>query len=319
MFFTKIECMVDRRDKLRALFVQNPYKAFQMRMQSLDPQDLFSVWWEDLRFRDYMGWEEHLHSHACITVQKLHEFSDFLGMQIASIRDFFFSVDSQDKLLAALIQKCIAHTESSGIQMLVARIPLENAKGINQLLEQKFYFVCGETTLTCDLSQRKTNLDSMHPCVRVATLEDLDQVQCLSVLAHQDIRYLSDRNFDPVRVKSFYSMLPQRALTSNLSRQLLVYEVDGKILGYLSYGINTRLRELPLRYASLDYIAVHPLMQGKKIGHALNSHALSLLQQRGVHAVCVRTMASNYPAISVLVKSGFRVTDQNIILHRMHV
>ena len=81
---------------------------------------------------------------------------------------------------------------------------------------------------------------------------------------------------------------------------VLVAEVDGKVVGYITTWANpeTKIGHIP-------NFAVHPDFQGRGIGRRLLEAALRLLRERGMEMAKIETLEQNLVASKFYPKMGF--------------
>lgn len=126
-------------------------------------------------------------------------------------------------------------------------------------------------------------------CLREMEYEDLPAITAIDNLAFEPIWRLSGEDLDHALDRSAYCT---------------VIEADGEILGYTmssSAGV----------YAHLARLAVHPKMQGQRLGFALLQDLLDhFINQHNYWGVTLNTQHDNHASLALYHRVGFRETGE---------
>ena len=141
--------------------------------------------------------------------------------------------------------------------------------------------------------------------IRRATEKDLDAIYEINLVAWNEMsmRYLLEQKYGqvfgpkPANVQMAETVL--RSCKSDLSR-VFVAEIDGKVVGFASYSIETERS-----VGTVGYNAVHPDYRGRGIGTALQQRVKQAFREEGMKFAHVSTLAHDFPAQRVYEKMGF--------------
>ena len=132
---------------------------------------------------------------------------------------------------------------------------------------------------------------------------------------HVHNRYMYDPEVPPHKAAEIFSRYVSGFGFEKDFRHLIKLE-EGRVVGFIFYKFNTALSETTGgRYASLDFIGVDNRAQNAGLGDELNRAALFDLAAQGATHVAARTFGSNYPAIRILHKVGFKITSSDLHFH----
>jgi len=147
---------------------------------------------------------------------------------------------------------------------------------------------------------------------------DRDQDQILSIAGeiHTHNRFSYDPYVQEQTAKSLYSLMVTNCFDHEHFRSAVAV-AGGKIKGFIIAKVNPGFsRAVGLSCGSLDFIGVRPESRHWGLGRLLNRWALHHLAREGIAFTAVRTMAGNYPALTVCHSTGFRVTSSSLHFHK---
>lgn len=294
---------------LKKLFLNYPYKQYQNHLQKLD-QEKLAAFFSD-RFEKKLRKKQL--SEGIISMNLMEKFSKQMGFDVFLLSDVlvYGEKETHYRRLLQEIKKDLLKIDS----VLVAKEPIDNVLLNNALLKEGFYFVCGESVFTLDTTKLKSVESDGFNYVRRAQEKDIARIRKLSRNAHSDIRYYYDRYFDREKVGVFYEDIVSEAVFSKNER-CFVYEKEGEIEGFITLIFNEGLsKKMGRGYSSLDYISVNPEKQKEGVGFVLNNYAIDYLIKNSAEICVVKTMASNYRAIRLLIKNHFVLSSQNLVYH----
>lgn len=309
---------------IQKLFLQYGYKDFQHRRQFVDTKKLAKEYEKKL-----LGEKYHYllkENGNIVGVTSMHHFkslSKIWNKKVYFLRDFV--VDQKTDNISDNYKRlfnCFFDKYKKDIDFLITKQPTDNYRAVNSLLEKGFYYVCDEVIYTLDLEKdsRDYNAGSKNTCIRFAKKSDLDSLKKMVYGNHKFNRYLFDPTFSPSDVIKLYERVIEQSY-HNPHHSIYVYEIKGKIVGFLTTIYNEQISYMMNnQYGSFDYIIVDERYQRAGIGSVLMDRALADFKKKGIRIISVKTMANNYPSIRLLIKDGFFITSQNIILHfRKHI
>jgi ribosomal protein S18 acetylase RimI-like enzyme len=201
------------------------------------------------------------------------------------------------------------------IDFLDCRVAAGDINAIQALENSGFRFVGNEIFLVRSLLKDPVDESYRHPeCVPCP--DDMqDQVFELAAKTHFHNRYMYDPEVAPDEAAAIYQRYLS-GLAFNSDYHCLIKLEDGEVQGFIFYKYNKNLSHMVGRgYASLDFIGVNNAARNRGLGDALNRAALWHLSKMGVTHVVVRTLGSNYPALRIVHKVGFRITSSDLHFH----
>lgn len=299
---------------MTSLFHNYPYKTFQLRSQGMEPEKAADFFLSRVgQSRYYLSDTEkpedasYIFSHG-----PLEPLFSRYPLKAHLCKNFLFDKSIQSNFRTALKQ----YLKDLDYEVMVFRTAIDDRHAISLLTDLEATYICSESIYTLKLkaqtfSDRFNNWSSIEE----ANEGDKDSIESLSQLNHYDNRFLKDERFNSKKIKALFGNIASDSL-AKAGHKVWVFREKGQVLGFITVIINKAMSEaMGVQLASLDYIAVGAEAQGKNIGTALNDFALNALKEAGVEYVSVKTLANNYPAQKILVKSGFFMSSQNMILH----
>ncbi|AFM22875.1 GNAT family N-acetyltransferase [Desulfomonile tiedjei] len=152
-------------------------------------------------------------------------------------------------------------------------------------------------------------LDFCRPSERQEVLDIVEAT-------HVHNRFAYDPMIHTAIAKSLYCRLVENCFRTDQFGVMVARSRKG-VEGFITFKTSENFsRTVGIRAASLDFIGVRPERRNKGLGVALNHAALSHLGQNGAEFAAVRTLASNYPALQILSRSGFKVTSSSLHFHK---
>ena len=249
-----------------------------------------------------------------ISIKSLPWLSNHFGFRMYAVVHLL--AKGEDPLIQARLLRYVME-ESRNVDFLDCRIATNDVYSAHALEICGFRYVGAEIFLgqilkTENQSKPKTGF-KISSCLR-----DRDQDQVLDIA--KDIHIHNRFNYDPFidseDAKSIYKRLVANCFEDDRF-SFLVAQSKGKIEGFIISKLNRPLSdELGFLCASLDFIGTRQEIRNRGLGQALNQWAQYHLAQNGVVFVGVRTMASNYPALTVCNKTGFRLTSSTLHFHK---
>jgi ribosomal protein S18 acetylase RimI-like enzyme len=146
--------------------------------------------------------------------------------------------------------------------------------------------------------------------------QDQDRVLAIAGETHTHNRFAYDPFINGHAAKSLYQRLVANCFKHNQFDVLVAQSaetVEGFIISKLNLAFS---QEVGFQCGSLDFIGVDPEIRNRGLGKALNQWALYHLAQKGVVYAAVRTMASNYAALTLVHRTGFQMTSTSLHFHK---
>lgn len=146
----------------------------------------------------------------------------------------------------------------------------------------------------------------MEPTIKLATIENLKEIQKLSLLGFE--RELKEFDNTLNREWSFSKDGEDYFKKSimNDDRCVFVAFIDDKIIGYLEGGVNqSGSNRILSKFAELEYMFVMAEYRSMGIGTKLYRAFVEWCKKKGVKRLRVEASAKNVAAISFYEKHGF--------------
>ena len=123
--------------------------------------------------------------------------------------------------------------------------------------------------------------------------------------------YHADRRLEPARCDEGYVEWAVRSCASTeVADGVLVAEIDGSILGFITLRVNS-----PVEVDGL-LIAVHPSVQGQGIARSLMIGALKWCESRGAERMIISTQINNLSSQKVWARLGFELSHAYYTFHK---
>jgi len=205
----------------------------------------------------------------------------------------------------ALLQGILDQCRAEGIVNLHARFDLEDLSSLHALEGIGFRLI---VVLVRYYREAKVAIPrwTVSQGIRPARPGDVEEVKAIARQAFGLNRFSRDPRFPRNRVEELYARWVEDACLGRVSDQVLVAERNGRIGGFLVYGLEEELnRDLPVKLGSFRIAAVLPAYQGQGIYSAFTETALEWFSERvdlieGVMAL------TNEAIIRAMSKYGFR-------------
>ncbi len=249
-----------------------------------------------------------------ISIKSLPWLSEHFGFRMYAVVHLL--AEGEDPLIQARLLRYVME-ESRNVDFLDCRIAANDVFSAHALEICGFRYVGAEIYLGQILKiQDQPGLETDFKIRPFLRRRDQDQVLEIAKDIHIHNRFNYDPFIDPEDAKSIYKRLVANCFEDDRF-SILVAQSKGKIEGFIISKFNQPLsEELGFLCASLDFIGVRQKNRNRGLGQALNQWAQYHLAQKGVVFVGVRTMASNYPALTVCNKTGFRLTSSSLHFHK---
>ncbi|MEX1254781.1 MAG: GNAT family N-acetyltransferase [Dehalococcoidia bacterium] len=135
------------------------------------------------------------------------------------------------------------------------------------------------------------------PGVRPWRDADLPALRDMAGAVFTHSRFGADPHFTAEQVEAFHRQWITN-LCNALAREVLVFEADGAVAGFISCAVNGDEGRIPLVASS----ATH---RRRGAGRAMVDGALDWFRMEGMRAAYVKTQAGNLPAVNLYERSGF--------------
>jgi dTDP-4-amino-4,6-dideoxy-D-galactose acyltransferase len=168
----------------------------------------------------------------------------------------------------------------------------------------------GDILLTFSLESAKHKKRRLQYRVTEAKQGDLAEILEIARIGFRNSRFFQDPHFDRVKAGQFYPSWLQESFLS--AEKILVIKQEGRVLGFISLK---PVSETGTETLIIRLIAVAESCQGKRIGQTLIDEAINEALTQKYRYLQVGTQITNYAAINLYEKNGFRVTNAKYRFH----
>jgi ribosomal protein S18 acetylase RimI-like enzyme len=248
-----------------------------------------------------------------IALQRLPWMSRHFGMRMYAIRHLL--VRSDGPLEHTRLVRFVME-ELPEVDFLDCRVAVDDIYSAHALELCGFRYVGTEVFMGRTLDPKITDLSL--PDANVHTCSSLERDDVLDIVEQTHIhnRFV----YDPLIQKDIATSLYRRLLENCFDTDqfhVMVARSNNEVDGFITSKISESFSNIVgVRSGSLDFIGVRPKSRSRGLGVTLNRAALFHMARRGVRFVSVRTLASNYPALQILYRSGFSVTSSSLHFHK---
>lgn len=235
--------------------------------------------------------------------------SSIFGLAMGRL-DFLWARDEQPESLRALLRMVLEDARSQGIRHLATRMKLARTASIQVLEEFGFRYVDSLHTLS------RTGIVAPQPdlTVRSPRPEDLPLLLRMARHAFTQNRFASDVHLSSEKAGDVYEQWAENGILGKRGDYAAVLELDGQPAGFITCLLQSPGIALEPKIGVIDLIAVAPAFHGRGGGHQLVQAALEWFAPRTV-AQSVGTRCDNYPALSLYMKAGFRLSSSHLGMH----
>lgn len=139
-----------------------------------------------------------------------------------------------------------------------------------------------------------------------------NQIYPLALESGKFSRFNLDQKFTKTDFKNLYYKWVDNSFYKEFADAVLVYQLDNKIIGFVTYTISED-------FATIGLIAVSALYQGKGIGRKLINAVEIELFRCQIRELRIPTQFQNKNACEFYVKLGYEIIEKKIIKHYWRV
>lgn len=159
----------------------------------------------------------------------------------------------------------------------------------------------------------KENLENSTSALQISSISSLpglsvDKINDLAILSGNWSRFKVDKNFTREEFELLYKTWVQNSINKEVADDLLVYQENNIISGFLTYKIKDSK-------AIIGLLAVSPEVErsgiGTKLIKALEGRAVAM----DLKSIEVKTQQLNIKAVKFYQKVGFKISEQIKVKH----
>jgi ribosomal protein S18 acetylase RimI-like enzyme len=202
-------------------------------------------------------------------------------------------------------------------QHLMARVATSDFEGLHALESVGFRTMDVQVTLSraVDPADEKPIMPPQGVEIGLYRDSDLAILRQLSSKAYQESRFFADPSLPPGAVEELH-----REWVTNDCRgraaAVFVAHIQGEPVGYIACLLIPEQPQYGLRgHGDIDLITVGPAARGRNIGMLLVNASLAWFTTH-TDFVTVKTQVTNFPALALYSRTGFRLTQASTTLHR---
>jgi dTDP-4-amino-4,6-dideoxy-D-galactose acyltransferase len=136
----------------------------------------------------------------------------------------------------------------------------------------------------------------------------IEKLYELSYVCGKYSRFNLDEKFDNEKFKKLYRIWIDNSLNGKNADELLVYQENEELIGFVTYKIDNDV-------ATYYLLAVSPEHQGRKIGIKLFEYVAHKMYKLNIKKLMIPTQKSNVGACYIYEKLGYKILEEKYIKH----
>jgi ribosomal protein S18 acetylase RimI-like enzyme len=215
----------------------------------------------------------------------------------------------EGKNLSQIIDFCVAEQ----IKLLIARCATKELRTVQEMESRGFLLMDTLVYYSFDLAKRTIPNDAPRTRIRKFVRGDTAQVETVAAAAFKGYRghYHADPRLDRRKCDEGYVSWAVRSCTSKqIATEVLVAEIDKKIVGFLTLRLNS-----PKEMEGLLF-GVAPEGQGIGVGRSLMLNGLELCKKKQARRMLISTQVTNVAVQRVWCRVGFEPAYSYYTFHR---
>jgi GNAT superfamily N-acetyltransferase len=305
-----------RRDiDIGQLFRDYPYKDHQLRFMGVSKERMVKYLEKSLSKPDMQTicMRDKGRLVGLIALQSLPWISNHFGLRMVTVPHFL--ARSTGLLIHARLLRYVIE-ELQDVDFLDCRVPIDDIYACHALEICDFHYVSTEIYMGQVLKSIIPPEPHLDYEIRPCTPEERDQVVQIAGETQVHNRFVHDPIIHEDAAKSLYQRLVTDCFENN-QFNVLVAHSRGRVEGFIITKMNLPFsQEVGQLCVSLDLIGVRPESRNRGLGVELIRWALYHLAEEKAVFVAVRTLANNYPALSICFHTGFQITSTSLHFHK---
>lgn len=315
---------LDDLTKARELFLNYPYKKYQQHVQKLDNEkvaDLLTFLLEKQILNnkcDITGVfdDDELQGISGIDDSDFH--TKNYGINFGKITDFL-SYKNPEKYSPQLLTDLLNKASQKNYELISCRFDSDDFKNIHLLENAGFYTVGNSVKMSLELSKFQSDISderNPHYTLEYYKPQYKDEILSIASQSHQVSHFHSDYNLNIDDTNKLFKSWTEKFCTDGTTN-LYVALVGNEVIGFALF-LDSSLFEkyFSRKIKILDFIALRNDIKGKGIGSSILRQIFA--EMKPIYDLIeLRTMQTNYPALNLYSKLGFKICSSDIIVHKM--
>jgi RimJ/RimL family protein N-acetyltransferase len=239
-----------------------------------------------------------------MSTSKYHSILDTerFGYNIAKINSF------EEPIL-----NTINELKDNNYKLILSKVNSNDISLINELEQNGFLLKDIQITYYFELSDPIDFNPSEGVKIRNAELSDREALYEIAMKSFGNYgHYSADEKLDVLKCKGIYGDWIIRSYDKQVADNILVADINGEIVGFLSHKIYTN----KFKYAAGGLGAVDPKYRNKDISKAITISGLNWALANNCKWVEHNVLITNYPVIRSLSKLGFKISNSFVTFHK---
>lgn len=265
---------------------------------------------KDNRIKDYSLFYKNNNGKikGAIIAKKLDWDTNHFGFAICRIFDIF---GDEKNIHAELLDKFLTNLEKKEIKQILCRVNIENLPVIWSLEKAGFNIMGVKVLMSAEKIQIKNQIALTHIIFRKSKKNDIEVLKGITRESFKYSHFFNDPQFNKVKAKEVYAKWVENAIRNN-SQNTFIAEYNNEPAGFISYSLSQICGNA---IAVIDIIAILEKVKHKGIGRMLINEMFKMLPLTTKY-VFANTMINNTPALSLYLKTGFKINGYLICLHK---
>ena len=237
------------------------------------------------------------------------------------IDPIFISRQANEAGIRKLFKTCIKNLDALRCGHAYMRIPTGDLRYCRIAFSSGFYLADTSIEYILDF-RKKPFLPSITPDkrikIRMAGKEDNKELLSLTrrIFCNYIGRFHQDNWFDQKSAAELYVKWMKNSLAGELATNILVAELNGKLVGFITLKIESELEQIiKIRLGEGALVGVDPKARGQGIHLLMMKDAIRWFSHR-VDILKMVTLANNFPPQNIWTQLGFKISSS---FHTLHI
>lgn len=314
------------RDTLAALYRSFTAKAYQQRVQGIDADRLATFLAEgtcNTTGPHHIRVAEQDNRLVGIAgLQGPHWHTEHTGFPVGKVTQLMTAPDAEEALIPLLDE---IETLAWGMRFkhLTARVDASCFRSQEILTRRGWYPVETSVKLVASLSPSPPSPSPAEESgenefpIRLYQPDDREDVLRIASQSHSENHLFYDPHLPTEAARSIFKTWVEKCL-DGLAYQVWIAEYDSRVVGFTTILNPRRINDaLGTRIAVLDFIVIDDTVKGQGLG---SKFLLAVHREvaREFNQIELRTTATNYPALHLYTKHGYRIVSSDQVFGKWY-